>query len=101
VRGGRLRAWMANVSLTTLRCAGINSRLANDMEAVFVLVTLWRFAQLSANQPQPDSRDEKYCCYDHAVNLSKICTIFTRFIGFSAIYNRSGSFFITLTLGGS
>jgi hypothetical protein len=76
-RGPRTRM-MASGRWAELCCPGSGRRLADDVEAMFVLVALRRLAQLSDNQPQADSRNDKACRDDHDVDFSKICTIFSR-----------------------
>jgi hypothetical protein len=92
MRGMRGRVWHGPMPATA-RSASLryhrsaNTRpdrsLADNAEAVFVLVGFRRFAQFSENQRQrADSGDEKACNYDHNVKPSKICAIISRFDSF-------------------
>ena len=72
-RGG-LGLRVAEVPLSELGCSGVNYRLLNDVETVFVFVTFRCTPQFAGNQHKTDYGEEEDCSHDHAVKLSKICT---------------------------
>ena len=92
MRGMGGRVWHEPMPATAcsagLRChrsrdTRLDRSLADDVEAVFVLIGVRRFAQSAENHRQrADSGDEKACNYDHDIKPSKICAIISRFDSF-------------------
>jgi len=85
MRGMRGRVWHgpmpATACFASLHCHRSRDprpdrSLADDVEAVFGLVTFRRSAQFSKNQCQrTDSGDEKVCGYEHDVNQARFAPL--------------------------
>ena len=85
MRGMRRRVWHgpmpATACFASLHCHRSRDprpdrSLADDVEAVFGLVTFRRSAQFSKNQCQrTDSGDEKVCGYEHDVNQARFAPL--------------------------
>ena len=82
MRGRALHGPMpATAGSASLRChrsrdTRLDRSLADDVEAVFVLIGVRRFAQSAENHRQrADSGDEKACGYEHDVNQARFAPL--------------------------